>query len=76
MIQLTDEAIGLIKSDKPLFNKIFVAMGITERTMYNYVNSNSDELIKISCLNELVTHTGRPLSDLITGPKLSKLMSK
>lgn len=76
MISLTTEAIELIKDDKSLFNKIFVVLGITERTMYNYLNSNSNELIKVNCLNELVEHTQRPLSELITGGKLSKLLSK
>lgn len=76
MITLTPKAIELIKGDTPLFIKIQIALGVTERTMYNYVKSNSEELTKVAALNQMVEHTGKPLSEIITGGKLSKLLSK
>jgi hypothetical protein len=77
MITLTTEAAELIRDDKQLFIKIQIALGVSERTMYNYVNNNAQDLTKVSSLNELVAHTGRPLSELISGSdKLSKLLAK
>lgn len=76
MISLTAEAIELIKINKSLFVKMQIALEVSERTMYNYINNNSDELTKVDSLNQLVEHTGRPLSELIEGPKLSKLLAK
>jgi len=77
MTKLTDEALGLIKKYKPLFIKMQIALEVTERTMYNYVNSNDDALTKVSAMNELVEYTQKPLSSLtVEGVKLSKLLSK
>lgn len=76
MTKLTDEAITIIKEDRGLFIKIQAALGCTERTMYNYVNSNASELTKVSAINILVEHTNRALSELTTGGKLSKLLAK
>ncbi len=76
-MKLTDEALELISGDRQLFIKIQIALSVSERTMYNYINSNSEDLTKIEALNELVEHTGRSLSELLAGNgKLSKLLAK
>lgn len=76
MILLNNEAVEIIKNDRDLFNKIMVALSVSERTMYNYVAKKSNDLTKVSALNELVEHTQRPLSELVTSNRLSKLLSK
>lgn len=76
MITLTTEAITQIRDDKQLFNKIMIALGITERTMYNYLRSNSVELTRVEALNQFVEHTNIALSKIITGGKLSKMLAK
>lgn len=76
MIKLNTHAIGLIKGDKHLWIKIQAALSITERTMYNYLDKNSEDLTKLSAVNELVSYTGLPLSELTDNGKLHKLLSK
>lgn len=76
MILLNNEAIKIIQDDKSLFNKIMIALAISERTMYNHVAKNSADLTMIASLNQLVEHTQRPLSELITCDKLSKLLAR
>ncbi len=76
MIALNKFALDLIKEERSLFIKIQLELKISERTMYNYINSCSEELTKLSSINALVEFTNMPLSNLIEGGKLSKLLAK
>lgn len=76
MITLNETAINLIKKDRLLFIALQSALKVSERTMYNYINGNSEELTKLSCINALVEFTNQSLSDFIDGGKLSKLLAK
>ncbi len=81
-IELTTEAIALIKSDQQLLYKVRQAIKtgdgqfISESNLYKTMKKNSTRLTEVAVLNAIVEHTGLPLSEIITGGKLSKLLSK
>jgi len=82
IIQLTEEAISIIKKDQELLYKVrqCIKTGdgkfMSESNLYRSMAMNSPRLTEVAVLNTIVDHTGRPLSELITGPRLSKLMSR
>ena len=76
MITLNTEALALIRADKKLQLKIQTILEVTERTMYTYLKNGSPEFTRLDIINEIVIYTDRPLSELITGGKLSKLVAK
>ena len=76
MITLTQNTIDLIRAKKPLFIKVQAALEISEKTMYNYLDSNSENLTKLSAIDILVSETGKPLSELVNNIKANKLMAK
>lgn len=76
MIKLNEKGITLIRENKGLFIKIQADLGVSEKTMYNYINENSENLTKLCAINTLVNEANVPLSELIDGGKVSKLLIK
>jgi len=76
MIALNDTAIELIRDSKILKKALIKEMGISERTFYNLLASNSTKLTELGSLNIIVEHTNRPLSELVTAPLANKLLGE
>lgn len=81
-IQLTKETIDKIKSDQNLMYKVRQSIKtgdgrfMSESNLYKNLNKNTPRLTEVAVLNTLVEHLQVPLSELITGGKLSKLLSR
>lgn len=76
VIKLKQQTVDFIKDEKPLFIKIQAALGVSEKTMYDYINKNSHNLTKLDSISTIVEHTGKPLSELVDGIKINRLLSK
>lgn len=76
MITLTENTLAKIKSDRELKMKLAIVLKCSERMVDNYIRDNSRRFTELDSVNVLVDYTGMPLSDLVTGGKLSKLMSR
>lgn len=76
MIVLTEKTIAAIKEDKQLKRKLVSVLDCTERMLHNYLVDNSRRFTELDVINTLVDHMQLPVSEIITGGKLSKLLSK
>lgn len=76
MITLTQSAIANIKKDRILKTKLMTVLGCSEKQLYNYFNSNSRRFTELDVINILVDYMQVPVSEIITGGKISKLLSK
>lgn len=76
MIRLTPEVILHIKKKAPLRLKIQAAINASHNTMTKYLYDNDVRLTALDAINIIVEDLQRPLSELVTGGKVSKLLCK
>jgi hypothetical protein len=76
MIVLNDSALQSIRDNRALKKAIINQLDCTEKTLYLDLKNNSTKLTQLAIVNLIVEHTNRPLSELITGGKLSKLIAR
>jgi hypothetical protein len=76
MIRYTTETLQRIKADSQLRYKLIGSLNVTERQLLNCLDTNSKRLTELDSVNEIVGHLNRPLSELIEGGKVSKLLAK
>ncbi len=76
MITLNDTAIQLIRDNKQLKKAIINELDCTERALFYNLAKNSVSLTEVRVLNLVVEHSGKGLSELITGGKVNKLITE
>lgn len=76
MIKLNDKTILAIRKDRNLKNKLLVLMGIGDRSLQYYLTTNDKKLTTLDVLNIITEHLNLPLSQVLQGEKLSKLLSE
>lgn len=76
MATLTPIAIEHLKKKSSLRLKIMGTINASHNTMMKYLEVNDIRLTAIDALNIIVEDMQIPLSEVITGEKLSKLMLK
>lgn len=76
MARLTTEVIIHIRKTAPLRLKIQAAINASHNTMMKYLDDNDVRLTALDSVNIIVEELQQPLSEIITGGKLSKLLAK
>jgi hypothetical protein len=76
MIRLTEPIIKSIRTDRRLKNKLLTVLDVSERSLQSYLDGNSERFTTLDALNTIVEHTQMPLSSIIEGGKVSKLLMK
>lgn len=73
-VRLKPEITEIIKNDNGLRLKIQGAITASHNTMMKYIEDNSIRLTELDALNIITEELKLPLSQIITGERLSKLM--
>lgn len=76
MICLSPEIITAIKEDAHLRLKIQAIINVSHNTMIKYLDENDGRLTQLDVINLITDEFQMPLSEIIQGGKLSKLLAK
>jgi len=76
MILLSNETKKTIKSNPGIFVQGCVILNVKQATMNKYLDSDGERLTELNFINYLVQALNKPLSELIEGGKVSKLLAK
>jgi len=76
MIRLDKSVLVKLKEDEPFQLRVRATIGVSHNTMMKYIQGNSSRFTELDCLNLITEELQLPLSEIITGGKLSKLLAK
>lgn len=76
MIRLEDNILIKLKEDEAFQLRVRATIGVSHNTMMKYIQDNHSRFTELDCINFIAEELQLPLSEIVTGPKLSKLLSR
>ena len=76
MIRLSQNALIELKDNSAFRLKVQGAISASHNTVMKYIEENDIRLTALDSINIITEHLNLPLSEVITGGKLSKLLAK
>lgn len=76
MLRLDKSILEKLKDDEPFQLRVRATIGVSHNTMMKYIQENHSRFTELDCINFIAEELQQPLSEIITGGKLSKLLAK